>query len=123
VVLLCVFILIFLLSLGKWVFQYWSGQTSQPVMQLFTLLSIFTVLIVIDNVSAVFLHALRLNKTQTIISIMQGCIAMILGYFLLNKMGVIGFAFASIAALMLTNFFYNPIFLMKQLKQRTLERL
>lgn len=123
VVLLCVFILIFLLSLGKWVFQYWSGQTSQPIMQLFTLLSIFTVLIVIDNVSAVFLHALRLNKMQTIISIMQGCIAMILGYFLLNKMGVIGFALASIIALLLTNFFYNPIFLMKQLKWRTLKGL
>jgi O-antigen/teichoic acid export membrane protein len=120
VILLCVFILIFLLSLGKWIFQYWSGQTNQPIMQLFTLLSVFTVLIVIDNVSAVFLHALRLNKMQTIISIMQGCIAMVLGYFLLNKMGVIGFAFASIAALLLTNFFYNPFFLMKQLKQRVL---
>jgi O-antigen/teichoic acid export membrane protein len=114
--------LIFLLSLGKWIFQYWSGQTNPSIMQLFTLMAIFTLLIVIDNVSAVFLHALRLNKTQTIISIVQGAIAMVLGYFLLTQMGIIGFAIASITALVLTNFMYNPLFLIKQLKRQSLNR-
>lgn len=122
VVLLCVFMLIFLLSLGKWIFQYWSGQTNPSIMQLFTLMAIFTLLIVIDNVSAVFLHALRLNKTQTILSIVQGAIAMVLGYFLLTQMGIIGFAIASITALVLTNFIYNPLFLIKQLKRQSLNR-
>jgi hypothetical protein len=71
----------------------------------------------------VFLHALRLNKMQTIISLVQGTIALLLGFILLKEFGVIGFAFASITALLLTNFFYNPAFLINRLKQKTLQSL
>ncbi len=115
------FILIFLLTVGQWVFQYWSGRSDESILQLFSVLSVFTILIVIDNVSSVFLHALRLNKMQTIISLAQGTIALLLGFILLKGFGVIGFAFASITALLLTNFFYNPAFLINQLKRKTLQ--
>lgn len=116
---LCACILVFLLTIGKYIFQYWSGQTGNEIDQLFTIFSVFTILIVIDNVSSVFLHALRLNKVQTIISIGQGILALSVGYFLLKEMGVIGFAIGSIIALLLTNFVYNPVYLISQLKKKT----
>ncbi len=117
------FILIFLITIGQRVFQYWSGRSDDNILHLFSVLSVFTILIVIDNVSSVFLHALRLNKMQTIISLVQGTIALLLGFILLKEFGVIGFAFASITALLLTNFFYNPAFLINRLKQKTLQSL
>lgn len=116
---LSVCILLFLLTIGKFIFQYWSGQTGDEIDQLFTIFSVFTILIVIDNVSSVFLHALRLNKVQTIISIGQGLLALSIGYFLLKEMGIIGFAIGSVIALLLTNFVYNPMFLMKELRKRS----
>lgn len=121
VFILSVTILIFLLTVGRVIFQYWSGQTGYEINQVFTVFSIFTILIVIDNVSAVFLHAFRLNKVQTIISLIQGSIALILGSFLLQRMGIIGFAIASIVALLFTNFWYNPTFLISQFKQKQLK--
>lgn len=120
---LSIIILVFLLTVGRQIFQYWSGQTGYQINQVFTVFSIFTILIVIDNVSSVFLHAFRLNKIQTFISLFQGSIALILGYFLLARMGILGFAIASIVALLITNFWYNPAFLINQFKQKQLKRL
>lgn len=115
---LSVCILIFLLTIGKFIFQYWSGQTGNEIDQLYTIFSIFIILIVIDNVSSVFLHALRLNKVQTIISIGQGILALSIGYFLLKERGVVGFSIGSIIALLLTNFIYNPMHLISQLNKK-----
>lgn len=118
VFLLCVGLLLFLLTIGKLVFSYWSGQSGEGIEQLFTLFSVFTLLIVLDNVSAVFLHAFRLNKMQTIISIGQGLLALTLGYFLLQTMGIIGFTIGSLIALLLTNFIYNPYHLITQFNRK-----
>lgn len=115
---LCVGMLLFLLTIGKLVFAYWSGQSGEGIEQLFTLFSVFTILIVLDNVSSVFLHAFRLNKMQTIISIGQGLLALTLGYFLLQTMGIIGFTIGSIIALLLTNFIYNPYHLITQFRRK-----
>lgn len=115
---LCIGILLFLLTAGKMVFTYWSGQSGEEIEQLFTLFSVFTLLIVLDNVSAVFLHAFRLNKMQTIISIGQGLLALTLGYFLLQTMGILGFTIGSIIALLLTNFIYNPYHLITQFRRK-----
>lgn len=114
-------ILLFLLTAGQWVFQFWSGRADDGILQVFMLLSVFTVLIVIDNVSAVFLHALRLNRMQTIISIFQGILGLILGYLFLKNFGIEGFAIASIVALLLTNFIYNPAHLISQLNKNVLK--
>ena len=118
VFLLCILMLCFLLTIGKFIFEYWSGLSGQSIEQLYTLFSVFTILIVLDNVSSVFLHALRLNKMQTIISIGQGIFALVLGYFLLQTMGIIGFIVASLIALLFTNFIYNPYYLITQFRRK-----
>jgi O-antigen/teichoic acid export membrane protein len=110
--------LAFLLTAGKMVFEYWSGQNGSGIINLYILFSIFTILIVIDNVSSVFLHALRLNKGQSIISIGQGALALLIGSFFLKSMGVAGMALGSLIALLVTNFIYNPLFLISTFNRK-----
>ncbi|MDB5210584.1 MAG: hypothetical protein JWQ30_1411 [Sediminibacterium sp.] len=114
--LLAVIGLIFLLTAGKVVFQYWSGRND--INDLYSFFCLFTTLIVIDNVSSVFLHAFRLNKVQTIISIGQGMLALLIGLILLKKMGIAGMAVGSVIALLLTNFIYNPAFLISRFNKK-----
>lgn len=121
VIVFSLLILLLLLTIGKYIFEWWSGEGGEEMMNLYYVFSVFTILIVIDNVSAVFLNAFRLNKVQTILSIGQGSIALLVGYFLLQSYGLVGMAFGSILALLCTNFIYNPMFLMQQLKRRSLD--
>lgn len=114
---LSILILLFLLTAGKWIFQFWSGQSDEQIVNLYISLSIFTILIVIDNVSSVFLHAFRLNRGQTIISLGQGILALLIGSCLLTKFGIAGMAIGSITALLLTNFIYNPAHLIVQFRK------
>jgi O-antigen/teichoic acid export membrane protein len=123
ILLLSLITLILLLTVGELVFQYWSGQSDYDILTLYKILSVFTMLIVIDNVSSVFLHALRLNKIQTIISIGQGVLALLLGYFFLRTMGIIGMAIGSIIALLATNFIYNPAFLISRFKKNVTQKV
>ncbi|NCI49118.1 oligosaccharide flippase family protein [Sediminibacterium roseum] len=118
VAVLAVIGLAFLLTAGKMIFQYWSGQNSGDILTLYVFLSIFTMLIVVDNVSAVFLNALRLNRGQTIISIGQGILALLIGSVLLRKMGIAGMAVGSITALAVTNLIYNPVHLVSVMKKK-----
>lgn len=121
VIVFSLLMLLLLLTIGKYIFEWWSGEGGEEMMNLYYVFSVFTILIVIDNVSAVFLNAFRLNKVQTILSIGQGSIALLVGYFLLQSYGLVGMAFGSILALLCTNFIYNPLFLMRQLKRRSLD--
>ncbi|MEO8172760.1 MAG: oligosaccharide flippase family protein [Sediminibacterium sp.] len=116
--LLAIIGLVFLLTAGKVVFQYWSGRSDSDITTLYNFFSVFTILIVIDNVSAVFLHAFRLNKVQTIISIGQGVLALTIGSLLLKKMGIAGMAVGSVIALLMTNFIYNPVFLISRFNKK-----
>ncbi|MCA6438297.1 MAG: hypothetical protein IM581_00040 [Chitinophagaceae bacterium] len=118
IVVLSILILLFLFTGGKYIFQWWSGQYGEDIMTLYYVCSGFTVLIILDNVSSVFLHAFRLNKVQTLLSIGQGLMALFIGYFLLQKFGPVGMAIGSIIALLSTNFIYNPAFLMAHLKRK-----
>ncbi len=118
VVVLALLILLFLFTGGKYIFQLWSGQYGADIMTLYYTCSVFTVLIIMDNVSSVFLHAFRLNRVQTLLSIGQGLIALFIGYFLLQKFGPVGMAIGSLVALISTNFIYNPAFLMTHLKRK-----
>lgn len=118
VLVLSILILLFLFTVGKYIFQWWSGQYGEDIMTLYYTCSVFTVLIVLDNVSSVFLHAFRLNRVQTLLSIGQGLMALLIGYFLLQKFGSVGMAIGSLVALISTNFIYNPAFLMTHLKRK-----
>lgn len=118
VVIFCVLIGVVLLTIGKTIFIWWSGQGGEEMIQLYYVFSVFTILIVIDNVSSVFLHAFRLNKGQTILSIGQGLMGLLIGYFLLPSYGIVGMAIGSIIALLSTNFIYNPTYLIWQFKKK-----
>ena len=76
---------------------------------------VFVFLIAIDNISATFLSALKFNKAPTIVSIVQGLLALILLYFLLPTMGVMGAVVSSIIALALTNLLFNPLYLLRMI--------
>ncbi|HEX7692490.1 MAG TPA: hypothetical protein VF408_08870 [Sediminibacterium sp.] len=117
VIILSLLILLFLLTAGRWIFRLWSGQADGQIQELYTFLSVFTILIVIDNVSSVFLHAFRLNRLQTIISLGQGILALFIGSLLLTRLGIAGMAIGSITALLLTNFIYNPAYLVSQFRK------
>jgi O-antigen/teichoic acid export membrane protein len=118
VVVFSLLILLVLLTLGKYIFVWWSGEGGEDMLNLYYVFSVFTILIVVDNVSSVFLHAFRLNKGQTILSIGQGFMALAIGYFLLQSYGLVGMAIGSIIALLCTNFIYNPVFLMGEFRRR-----
>jgi O-antigen/teichoic acid export membrane protein len=118
VILFSILMLFFLFTFGKNIFEWWSGQGGDEIVKLYYLCSFFTILIVIDNVSSVFLHAFRLNKVQTLLSIGQGLMALLIGYFLLQQYGLVGMAIGSLIALVSTNFIYNPAFLIAQFRRR-----
>ncbi len=110
---------IFLLTyfLGMPFFLKWSKYPDTEMASLFTLFAVFIFFIVIDNVSAIYISALKLNKLPTIVSIGQGILGLILGYFLLKEFGIIGMAAGSLIALLATNFIFNPWYLIQKFKE------
>ena len=78
----------------------------------------FTSLILIDNVSALFLSALKLNKLPTIVSLLQGLLGLGLTWILVGRYGLNGALIASTIALVFTSLFFNPLYLIKQLRAR-----
>ena len=102
------------LLLAKPLFLPWSKYPDAEMAALFTMFSVFIFFIAIDNVSAIYISALKLNKIPTILSIGQGIIGLLFGYLLLQRYGIIGMAAGSLLALLLTNFFFNPWYLLKE---------
>ncbi len=103
--------------LAKPFFLLWSKYPDTEMASLFTLFSVFIFFIAIDNVSATYISALKLNKLPTKLSIGQGLLGLILGYFLLKQYGIIGMAGGSLIALLTTNFIFNPWYLVKKFKE------
>ncbi len=111
------FIFLIIYFLGMPFFLKWSKYPDAEMASLFTLFAVFIFFIVIDNVSAIYISALKLNKLPTIVSIGQGVIGLLLGYFLLKQYGIIGMAAGSLIALLTTNFIFNPWYLIRQFKE------
>jgi O-antigen/teichoic acid export membrane protein len=84
--------------------------------QVYLLYCCFIFLILVDNVSATFLSALKENSQSVAVSFFQGLIGLVLGYFLLQQVGLIGLLASSIAALPLTNLWINPYILLRKIK-------
>ena len=110
---------IFLLTyfLGMPFFLKWSKYPDAEMASLFTLFAVFIFFIVIDNVSAIYISALKLNKLPTLVSLGQGLLGLILAYFLLKEFGIIGITAGSLIALLTTNFIFNPWYLIKKFKE------
>jgi len=106
---------IILYFFGPVIFVKWSKQFDSSIISLFYIYIFFIALIIIDNVSFIFLSALKLNKVTTIVSIIQGLITLILTFIFVKNFGIIGAIYASLLSFVLTNMFFNPIYLLKSL--------
>jgi len=101
---------------GYDIFMWWSKNKYPFDKSLFQLFLFYTILILIDNVSALFLSALKLNKTTTIISLVQGALVVMAPVFFFSTHGLFGVIAASCAALLLTNFIFNPVYLWRRIQ-------
>lgn len=101
-------------------FIKWSKLNDSETIKLFQMNILFISLIILDNVSFIFLSSLKLNKNTTIMSVIQGLINLALTYFFVNLFGIIGAIYASILSLVLTNLFFNPYFLLSKLNTKIL---
>lgn len=105
------------LLVGDDVFVYWSGSGSAAALSLFFVYGIYVTLLVIDNATVVFLSALKFNRNSAIVSNIEAVILLILTYFLIQRYGLIGSAYASLLAFMLTSFWYDPFYLWRRLRK------
>lgn len=118
-ILILVGIIIVLLSFfGFKLFVFWSNLNDPTLMLLFNLYLIFTVFIILDNVSVIFLSALKLNKVPTLVSIGQGALGILLSIVLLHYIGYIGIILGFLVSFFLTNLFFNPYYLLRILNKK-----
>jgi len=115
VFILLLFVIVLLQFIGYDLFLWWSKNRYTLDKNLFTYFIVYTSLILVDNVSALFLSALKLNKLPTIVSLAQGLIILLLTPILYRHFGLNGVILCSCIALGLTNLFYNPIYLLIKL--------
>jgi O-antigen/teichoic acid export membrane protein len=115
---LIIFITLFLYFFGFQLFVYWSRLNDPTLSLLFNLYLIFTALIIFDNVSVIFLSALKLNKIPTLVSIGQGLLGVLLSIFLLYYIGYIGILAGFLISFIFTNLFFNPYYLLKSVNKR-----
>jgi O-antigen/teichoic acid export membrane protein len=115
---LVVIILVFLYFFGFKIFVYWSGLNDPTLMLLFKLYLIFTAFIILDNISVVFLSALKLNKVPTLVSIGQGLLGILLSIFLLHYIGYTGILAGFLISFVFTNLFFNPYYLLKTVNKK-----
>ena len=115
---LIIFITLFLYFFGFQLFVYWSRLNDPSLSLLFNLYLIFTALIIFDNVSVIFLSALKLNKIPTLVSIGQGLLGILLSILLLYYIGYIGILVGFLISFILTNLFFNPFYLLKSVNKR-----
>ncbi len=112
---LSIFITFLIYFFGRFIFLKWSKLYDVEINSMFNLYIFFILIIVIDNVTYIFLTSLKMNKNTTIVSVMQGILNLGLTYILVKKFGIIGSIYASIASFMLTSMIYNPIYLLRQI--------
>jgi O-antigen/teichoic acid export membrane protein len=103
---------------GYHLFVFWSGLNDPSLMILYQLFLIFTILVILDNVSVIFLSALKLNKVPTLLSILQGILGIFLSILLLKLMGYVGILIGFLISFILTNLFFNPYYLLSSINKK-----
>jgi len=117
---LIIILFIFFLTFGLPIFFYWIGFRDTQMIPLFQLYLVFTCLIIFDNVSVVFLSALKLNKTPTILSIAQGLFGIILSIILLKYFGYTGLLIGFLISFLATNLIFNPLYFIRSINKKLL---
>jgi O-antigen/teichoic acid export membrane protein len=103
---------------GPYFFIKWSNLNDNTTLEMFQLYIVFITLIIIDNVSFIFINALKINKETTLMSILQGVINLLLTYIFVIKFGIIGAIYASLISFIMTNMIYNPYHLLKTISNK-----
>jgi O-antigen/teichoic acid export membrane protein len=103
---------------GLYFFIKWSNLNDNITLEMFQLYIVFITLIIIDNVSFIFINALKINKETTLMSILQGVINLLLTYIFVIKFGIIGAIYASLISFIMTNMIYNPYHLLKTISNK-----
>jgi O-antigen/teichoic acid export membrane protein len=103
---------------GPYFFIKWSNLNDNTTLEMFQLYIVFITLIIIDNVSFIFINALKINKETTLMSILQGIINLLLTYIFVIKFGIIGAIYASLISFIMTNMIYNPYHLLKTISNK-----
>ena len=111
------FMLVLLVLFGKDLFVWWTKQQQVYQHSTFLLFLFFTLLMLLDNVSVLFLSALRLNRNSTLVSLLQGVLGLVLSALTIQSFGLEGVLWSSIAALVCTSLFYNIYHLFSHLKR------
>lgn len=119
IILSIIFVILFVF--GKDVFIFWTKKQVHFNSKLFILFLVFTILILLDNVSALFLSALKMNKLTTVVSLVQGVLVLLLTALTVSHYGLVGVVLSSIVALCLTSLLFNPLYLINQLKSKASE--
>lgn len=120
IILSIIFILFFVF--GEDVFIFWTKKQFIFDRKLFILFLVFTTLILFDNVSALFLSALKMNKQTTLVSLLQGLLVLFFTALTVTQYGLVGVVLSSILALCMTSLLFNPLYLINQLKSKTAEQ-
>ena len=107
-------------TIGIKVFIAWSKLPDTESLHIYYLYLLFTGFIIIDNVSVVFLSALKLNRYPTIVSIVQGALCLTSSVVLIQYLGLVGLILACIGSFIVTNMLFNPLFLIKSINQRVM---
>lgn len=102
--------------LGEDIFSFWTKGHLIFDERLFYFFLLYIMLILVDNVSALFLSALKLNRLATIVSIIQGLLVLVLTTLTVGQYGLVGVVLSSILALCATSLLFNPIYLVSKLK-------
>ena len=116
--LLVVLVFSIVLTIGKKVFISWSNYNDALILNLFQFYSFFVAIIIIEHVPTVFLSALKLNKWPSIVATIQGIMGLVISYLLLPKYGIIGAIIASLVSFILTNCWFNPYYLIRNLNRK-----
>lgn len=113
IIILSLFFAVLIHYFGPYFFIKWSKLNDNITLEMFQLYIVFITLIIVDNVSYIFINALKINKETTLMSILQGIINLLLTYVFVIKFGIIGAIYASLLSFIMTNMIYNPYHLLK----------
>lgn len=103
---------------GDEVFLYWSKLNSNLALSVFIIYGIYVALLVVDHVSVVFLGALKFNRNTSMMSSIQSVLLIVFTYLFIKQFGVLGAAYASLAAFVCTSFWYNPFHLWRKICEK-----
>lgn len=105
-----------ILTVGEYLFIYWSRYNDTATLALFRWYAVLITLLLIEHVPVVFLSAFKFNKIPAIVGTIQGIAGLVLTWFLVPVWGIAGAVMGSVIALLITSFLFNPVYLLAKMK-------